>query len=123
MRQSRRVPKPANRGASRRNQESATRIALTTIAGFTPIRALRLTAVRDAANAARVTAGLAPQSWSEPIVSATTLIRASHIIEIRTALTSALAALGLTTPSFAMGVVTGGVVHAVDVQELREAMR
>ena len=88
------------------------------------IRAAHLTDLRDATNAVRLTAGLEPQTWSEaPIVVASTLIRASHVTEIRAALAAALQAVDVSVPTWTNGTLAGGVIHAVDFQELRDAMR
>ena len=54
-----------------------------TIAPGASIEAIDLTDLRAYLDQARMTLGLPPITYSEPIVAGTTTIRASHILELR----------------------------------------
>lgn len=90
----------------------------------TLIRRAHLLELRTAVSAVRAAAGLAAPSWSDPsIVAGMTPIRATHVHELRTNLNAALTALGIPLPGFTWTIATGGVIHADDVKELRNAVR
>ncbi|MGZ4808097.1 MAG: fibronectin type III domain-containing protein [Thermoanaerobaculia bacterium] len=90
----------------------------------TTIQSAHLTDVRDAANAVRILAALAPASWTDdPLVSLTTKIRAAHITEVRAALTQALTALGLTATFSDPSLAIGDVIRKNHVQQIRDAMK
>jgi hypothetical protein len=92
--------------------------------GQTIVSGAHLTQVRDAANAVRAAAGLAPQSWTDPsIVAGSTLIQAVHILELRSSLTNVFPILGLPALSFANSIAAGSIIRAADIQELRDAVR
>jgi Bacterial Ig-like domain (group 3) len=59
------------------------------------IRASHVTDLRQAINALRTSAGLAPASYSTPTIAPGTRVRASDITEMRTAVNAARTALGL----------------------------
>jgi hypothetical protein len=90
--------------------------------GITVIKALHLIELRNAVNAWRTAAGLAPiTAWTDPSPLGAT-IKAVHILELRNALDPALRAFG-RTPSFSSGVAPGQPVRAVHFQELRNQMK
>jgi ELWxxDGT repeat protein len=93
------------------------------IAGQTVVRRAHVQEMRAAVGAARALASLPSVNWTDTLTAQVTLIRAVHVLELRTALAEALNALGLPPPSFAASVAAGGVIHASDVQELRNALR
>ena len=93
-------------------------------AGVTPIRGAHLDEMRTAANLINTLAGLPQRSWTDPsIVAGVTLVQAAHILELRSSILGAFTTLGVPTPAFANSIMAGSVIHAVDVQELRDAMR
>lgn len=88
------------------------------VAGTTKVKAVHLTELQNAVNAARVRAGLSAHAFSA-IVSGG-VIRAAHVTELRTALAPAL----VSTPAYTdPTLTTGNVVKAVHVQELRTLTR
>lgn len=84
--------------------------------------ALHLTQLRDAANAVRAAAGLAPATFTDTITAGTSM-RAVHIEELGTSLNQARAALGLPALVFARRPLGGEVISAVDVNELRGGVK
>jgi hypothetical protein len=82
------------------------------------IRIAHLVELRDAVNAARATAGLPPQTWTNDL----TKIRAVHVTELRSALSDALTALGLAT-TFGETPIIGMKIRATHWQELRTALQ
>jgi hypothetical protein len=91
----------------------------------TVAKAIHLTEVRLAVNAVRAAAGLAARSWTDASITPTvTPIAAIHIQELRTALNEGLSTLGMPTPSYANSIVAAGTtVRAVDLQEIRTAVK
>lgn len=90
------------------------------------IRAKHFTDLHQAINDVRVIAGLATASWSTQAPAVGGNIMGGHIVELRSNLEPALAALGLpptnytdpTPPS-----LNGKVVRAVHINDLRERMK
>jgi hypothetical protein len=109
---------------------SAADVASTTLftdpslfAQTTLVRAVHILELRDAIDAVRSLAGLSTWPWSEPIVAGVTVIRAAHLVELRGALAEALTKLGAPAASYSRSVVTGGLIRASDLQEIRSAIR
>ena len=48
---------------------------------------------------------------------------APHILEIRSSIITAFTTLGVPTPAFACNIISGNVIHAIDLQEFRYAVR
>lgn len=86
------------------------------VSGFTTIRAVDLAELRSATDALQAAFGLPGGSYSSGAV-----IRASHIAEIMTALNAVRAATG--APLLGPPPNTGDVIRAVDLRQLREALR
>ncbi|HKR66934.1 MAG TPA: hypothetical protein VJZ00_24620 [Thermoanaerobaculia bacterium] len=84
------------------------------------VRALHFTQLRDAVNAFRVSASLAPLS-SDPTVAVGALIRASHLTDLRTALDQARAAVGMSALSYTDA--TPVIIKSVHVTELRDGVQ
>jgi hypothetical protein len=80
--------------------------------------------LRTRIDAIRVRYQLPAYSWADPDIQAgTTVVRAVHLADLRTALLQAYAAAGLTSPTFTDPVVTAGLkVKAVHISELRAAV-
>lgn len=97
----------------------ATTFAFTdaTLAGV-PVKAVHFTELREAANALRAAAGLAPYAFTGTIERGG-IVRAVHIQELRTAINQARTVLAL--PPFAFS--ESPVIRAVHVEELRTAVR
>ena len=87
----------------------------------TRVKSKHFTELRTAVNLWRAHAGLAPFQFSHTVTAAA-LIRASHIAELRAALTEARAMLAMTTPAFT-GAGAGTTILASHVQEIRELAR
>lgn len=89
------------------------------------MKAVHVMELRAAINEARAWKGLAPFSFTDPVLTAeSTLIRAVHIAELRVAVSEAYAAAGLPPPPFAdptLGVGTTPV-RAVHLTEVRSAV-
>ncbi|HEX7140637.1 MAG TPA: Ig-like domain-containing protein, partial [Vicinamibacterales bacterium] len=91
------------------------------VTGTTPVRRVHFDELRLSINALRSIAGLPPFNF-DPSYSGT-LIRASHIASMRTALTEARQALGMSLPGFTDTITTGTPVRGVHIQELRDQSR
>jgi hypothetical protein len=91
-------------------------------AGVTTIKRAHLLELRNAANAVRALApSLGPVSWADDLPG---IIRASHLVELRTAVAQARAALGLSTLAYSNPAPSAGsVIRAIHIEELRAAMR
>jgi hypothetical protein len=87
----------------------------------TVIKSAHITELRNVIDGIRVLAGLQSMTWSDAGVGAT--IRASQISELRTALAEALTAVGAPAASYTRSIVTGGVIRASDLQDVRAAIR
>lgn len=92
--------------------------------GTTPVKAQHVTELRDAVNAVRTSAGLAPATWTDPTLPGI-VIKTVHVQELRTRLDEALVGLGLPTPSYTDPTLAPGVtvIKAAHVEELRQAVR
>ena len=94
------------------------------IAGYTQVKATHVTELRDVISAFCVNAGLAAPTYTDPVLAAlTTLVRSVHVDELRSDLNSARQALGLAPVTYTDGNLANGVVKAVHLQELRDALR
>jgi len=67
---------------------------------------------------------LAPFSWNDPtLTGGTSIVRAQHIVDIRTALSQVYAALSLTPPTYTDPALSiGTTIKAVHIEELRAAI-
>ncbi len=88
------------------------------VPNVTEIKAVHLTQLRQAVNAVRVAAGLAPVEWTDPSPAGVP-IRAVHIQELRDALTPALTLLGKTASYTDPVLTTDTPVKAIHFQEIR----
>jgi endoglucanase len=90
------------------------------VAQVTVIKAVHLLELRDAVNAVRARAGLAPLVFGDGVPAPGTVIRASHIIDLRNALNAAL----FPNPAYTdPALAPGNAVRAVHIQELRTYAR
>jgi RHS repeat-associated protein len=90
------------------------------VAGATSIRAVHIAELRARIDMLRQRAGLAPFSWTDvTLAPGVTVVRGTHLQELRTAVSAAAAGLSQQTPTFAEAIVTGGLVKAAHVAELR----
>ena len=116
-------------GASGTSAFSASDLATTFV--FTPdplqsgvhlVQRTDLTSLRDAVNAVRALAALAPASFTDPtIVQNVTPVRAQHILDLQTALNAAFSTLGLTPLSTTVSSSTP--IAAGDFQQIRDALK
>jgi hypothetical protein len=96
----------------------------TITAGSTTVKAAHFNELRQAANAARASLGLAPATFTGTI-SAGSLVLRIHLIEIRAAIDAVRAAVGMSAASYTDGTVTAGVtpIRAVHIQNVRTAVQ
>jgi len=94
------------------------------VARTTVVKAVHITELRTAVNAARTRNGLAATAWTDPTLTpGTTVIKAVHITELRAALNAVYTKLGRTLPSYTDPTLTAGTTSkAAHVQELRNAV-
>jgi len=87
---------------------------------ITTIKLQHLTQIRDAVNIVRRAAGLGSQSFSDP---SPTIIKASQLREVRSALETARAAFGIAPFPYRAVISEGATINASDFQETRDALR
>jgi beta-glucanase (GH16 family) len=92
------------------------------VAGTSEIRAVHVLELRMRINNVRVQRNLSPITWAEPITERSTPIRASHIVELRTALSETYSAFGLALPEFDPTLAIGGPIRAIHITEVRSAV-
>lgn len=91
------------------------------LAPFAVIKRTHFTELATAVNLLRSQASLAPFAY-ESNFTTPGLIRASHLTSLRTALTEARTALGMTTPALS-GVSTGAAVQLLHILDTRDLAR
>jgi len=111
------IPAPEARGAEPRDDTLAI--------GVTTIKAQHIIELRQACDAMRAVAGLAPAPWMDLTISPTsTIIKTVHIQELRTYLNDAASRLGYSTSSYTVPTLsTGFVIMRVHIEELRQRIR
>jgi hypothetical protein len=95
------------------------------LAAGTAVKAIHLTELRTAVNAARTRNGLAAAVWTDPTITArSTAVKAVHVAELRTALNQVFTALSRTLPTYTDPTLVAGqtVPKAAHIQELRNAV-
>jgi hypothetical protein len=97
----------------------------TLVVGVTTAKAQHVIELRQAIDALRAVAGLAPVAWVDSTVSpASTIIKAVHLLELRTNLDNVLTILGLSTlPYTDPALTTGFSLKRVHIEELRQRIR
>jgi hypothetical protein len=88
------------------------------VAGATVVKRVHFDELRLLINALRANAGLAPFSFDSSYAGP--LVRASHLASLRTALTEARLALGMSAPSYTDAASSGTRIKAIHVVELRQ---
>jgi hypothetical protein len=58
----------------------------------------------------------------DPLVAGTTMVKAIHITELRTAINARRVTAGLSATSWANTIAAGGTIGAVDIEEMRSAL-
>ena len=93
-------------------------------AGATPVKAAHWTDLRRGVDYVRTAAGLQTNTWASAITAGSTIVQASHLIELRTKLNEAYDVIGVTRPTFTTPDPTPGVttIKAQDVLDLRKAI-
>jgi len=86
--------------------------------GFTTVQAAHMLELRDAVNAVRAAAGLAPSSFTDVVLGGVAL-KASHLLELRAALDAARSSIGVPGIVYTNMITVGTLVRAVDLSELR----
>jgi hypothetical protein len=91
----------------------------------TIVKAIHLTELREAIDAARAARGLLAFAWTDPTITAgVTPIKEVHLTELRTALNQAYLAAGRVVPAYTDPAVgTSVLVKAIHFSELRIALR
>jgi len=95
------------------------------VARSTVVKAVHITELRTAINAARTRNGLAASTWTDPTLTArSTTLKAVHITELRTALNQVYTRLGRALPTYTDPTLVAGQTtsKAAHVQELRNAV-
>lgn len=110
------------------NRDLATTVAITDepiTRNVTQIKGEHILQLRQAVNAVRVLAGLSVvQNWTDNYLSLSGVsIQRAHIYELRNNLASALDALGLTAPTYTYPQLENQLIHAEDVQEIRNVVK
>jgi len=78
--------------------------------------------LRNVVNKLRDAAGLNPLVFTDPTLSGV-VIKALHMTQLRSALSTAMTTGGMPAPSFARSIVAGNTVLADDFNEMRTMMR
>jgi len=92
--------------------------------GATLVKRTHVLELRSAVNAVRVTAGMSTQSFTDPSITiGSTSFRSLHLTEIRDALAPALTTLGIALPTFTNNAAAGTLIRAVDLQQVRDAVK
>jgi len=93
-------------------------------AGTTVVKAVHITELRAAINAAQTRNEVPASSWmTDPTIAAgSTTIKAGHIVEMWTAVNQVYTKLGMAPPPYMDSIVPGTVIKAIHVQNLRNAV-
>ena len=93
-------------------------------AHVTPVRSAHIVELRNAIDTLRVTYGLAPMTWTDPVlVPGVTVVKSAHLVDLRAALAELYEWIGFTPPDYATPTATGRPISAADIEELRVAVR
>ena len=87
------------------------------VSGVHSMKLLHMTELRRAINAARAARGLTQVSWTT--IGVGSLIRASHLNEMRTALNPVYQSFGLPLPTYVEPINVGTPIKALHIMELR----
>jgi len=94
------------------------------ITNTTLVKSIHVDQLRQAVNAMRAAAGLAPQSFTDPTLSSSIAVKTVHVQQLRDALAQARATLGLATQPFTDATLTSStLVKAVHLQDLRTGVK
>ncbi|HEX9092843.1 MAG TPA: fibronectin type III domain-containing protein, partial [Coriobacteriia bacterium] len=89
--------------------------------GTTPVRAIHLSEARNAVNAVRIAAGLAPVTFTDAASPGVT-VRALHTIELRNALDEARAAIPVPAITVPLP-FEGAIIYAFYLQAVRDGVK
>lgn len=94
------------------------------VPGATPVKAVHVRELRQAADALRSRHGLSGFAWTDPVLTpGATVVRAVHLEELRSALNAVYIAAGRALPTYTTTLVARSTaIAAVDVLELRTAV-
>jgi hypothetical protein len=97
----------------------------TLIAGVTTAKAQHILELRQAVDALRAVAGLAPAAWTDPTLTPlSAIIKVIHIQELRALLDDALTRLGYATQPYTDPGLSGGfVIKGIYIDELRQRIK
>ncbi len=90
----------------------------------TTAKAQHILELRQAVDALRLVAGLAPAAWTDAtLLPTSTVIKAVHITELRTNLEHVAALLGYAPVSYTDPVLSGLPIKRIHLEELRQRLR
>jgi hypothetical protein len=97
----------------------------TLVAHVTTVRAQHVIELRQAVDALRAVAGLAPASWTDPsLLPAATNVKAAHVTELRARLEDAASRLGYAPAQYTdPALAAGALIKRVHIEELRQRIR
>ena len=96
----------------------------TIMVGVTTAKAQHIIELRQAVDAMRAVAGLAPAPWTIPLTARRSIIKAIHIQELRTYLDDAATRLGYSTSPYTdPALTTGYSIKRIHIEELRQRIR
>jgi hypothetical protein len=93
------------------------------VAGVILIRAQHIQEIRDRINANRGALGFPALAWTDPaLVPGVTPVKAQHLLELRAGVAGLYQSRGLPPPTYTYTLAPGVLIHAADLQELRDAL-
>ena len=92
------------------------------VAGATLVKAVHVTELRTRIDALRGRRHLAPYPYTQAIAATTTVIQATDILEMRTALAAVYTALAMPQPVYSTSPAIGTPILTADIQDLRNAV-
>lgn len=92
------------------------------MAGQTIVKATHISELRQAVDAVRKVASLAPGAYTDGPLTGVP-IKAVHVSELRMQLNAALTALGIPLPTYTDAGLSGIAIKRAHLQELRDVMK
>jgi len=108
------------------NDDYATTIAFhdVPVTTNTTIQSLHVTELRAAIDTIRVAGGQSAAAWTDPTLTPNSVpIKAQHVSEMRTNLATAVTPFGYPLAGYTYSIFTGQLIHAADINELRNNIK